>query len=94
MNLQQSYFLVTLLCYAAAVLLLWRSLLLKPFKLWTVFMHEFSHALAAWATCNTVTGIEVNADEGGLTHWKGHNTELPSTPYSRQATSGARCGAR
>lgn len=35
-------------------------------------MHEFSHALAAWLTCNKVKGIEVNSKEGGLTHWEGN----------------------
>lgn len=48
---------------------------MKPFKLWTTFMHEFSHACAAWLSCHEVTGIEVHADEGGLTHWKGRNVE-------------------
>lgn len=38
-------------------------------------MHEFSHACAAWLCCHTVTGIEVNLEEGGLTHWKGRNVE-------------------
>jgi len=71
----QIYFIVTLSCYLVAAGLLWRSWVLKPFKLWTTFQHEFSHALGAWVCCHTVTGIEVHADEGGLTHWKGRNVE-------------------
>ena len=70
-NAEQNFFILTFTCYIVAVFLLWHSALLKPFKLWTVFMHEFSHALAAWATCNKVKGIEVNSMEGGLTHWEG-----------------------
>ena len=70
-NDEQSFFLVTFVFYLLAVRILWFSKIMKPFKLWTTFMHEFSHALAAWATCNKVTGIEVNENEGGLTHWKG-----------------------
>ena len=66
-NDEQSFFLVTFLLYIISVRILWFSKIMKPFKLWTTFMHEFSHALAAWATCNTVTGIEVNENEGGVT---------------------------
>ena len=75
-NEQQTFFLVTLSCYLAGLALLWRSILLKPFKLWTVFLHEFSHACAVWLTCNEVTGIEVNAQEGGLTHWKARSDRM------------------
>ena len=70
-NQEQTFFLVTFVCYVLAVRLLWFSILLKPFKLWTTFMHEFSHAIGAWITCNKVTGIEVNENEGGLCHWTG-----------------------
>jgi hypothetical protein len=71
----QTLFVVTLSCYIPTALLLWRSWVMKPFRLWTTFLHEFSHACAAWLCCHTVTGIEVHADEGGLTHWKGRNVE-------------------
>jgi len=70
-NDEQAFFLVTFICYLLAVRILWFAGLIKPFKLWTTFMHEFSHALGAWITCNTVSGIEVNSNEGGLTHWSG-----------------------
>jgi len=75
LNADQGFFILTLTCFAFAISMLWRSILLKPFKLWTTFMHEFSHACAVWLCCHTVTGIEVNLDEGGLTHWKGTNVE-------------------
>lgn len=55
---EQAFFLITFSCYLGAVRLLWFSRVLKPFKAWTTFMHEFSHAIAAWLTCNKVTGIE------------------------------------
>ena len=71
----QVYFLVTLACYLPTVILLWRSWVMKPFKQWAACLHEFSHALGAWATCNSVTSIEVHGDEGGLTRWKGNNVE-------------------
>ena len=71
----QTYFIVTLSCYILTAALLWRSWVMKPFRLWTTFAHEFSHACAAWLCCHTVTGIEVNINEGGLTHWQGRNVE-------------------
>eukprot|EP00308_Calcidiscus_leptoporus_P005038 CAMPEP_0119373214 /NCGR_PEP_ID=MMETSP1334-20130426/23882_1 /TAXON_ID=127549 /ORGANISM="Calcidiscus leptoporus, Strain RCC1130" /LENGTH=284 /DNA_ID=CAMNT_0007390909 /DNA_START=126 /DNA_END=980 /DNA_ORIENTATION=- len=61
---------------------MWRSALLKPFKLWTVCLHEFSHAIAAWATCNKVTGIEINAMEGGLTHWSGRQDRMRCSQHA------------
>ncbi|CAN0913601.1 hypothetical protein LINGRAHAP2_LOCUS28031 [Linum grandiflorum] len=57
---------------------LWRTVLLTPFKLITVFMHEASHAIACILTCGkvrdsfpllTVEGIQVHANEGGVTYW-------------------------
>ena len=39
--------------------ILWRSTVVAPIKLVAVFLHEFSHALAAWLTCGSVKGMEV-----------------------------------
>ncbi|KAH9778729.1 hypothetical protein KPL71_007441 [Citrus sinensis] len=50
---------------------LWRTILLKPFKLVTVFLHEASHAIACKLTCGKVEGIQVHADEGGTTQTRG-----------------------
>ncbi|PPD91029.1 hypothetical protein GOBAR_DD12035 [Gossypium barbadense] len=52
-------------------LLLWRTILLRPFKLVTVFLHEASHAIACKLTCGHVEGIQVHADEGGTTQTRG-----------------------
>ncbi|KAK9198977.1 hypothetical protein WN944_014164 [Citrus x changshan-huyou] len=59
--------------------LLWRTILLKPFKLVTVFLHEASHAIACKLTCGKVLiyismqveGSQVHADEGGTTQTRG-----------------------
>ncbi|PPD93748.1 hypothetical protein GOBAR_DD09323 [Gossypium barbadense] len=48
------------------VILLWRTVLLLPFKLITVFLHEASHAIACKLTCG-----HVHADEGGVTQTRG-----------------------
>ena len=68
-NEEQWFFLFTTSCYLLAGWLLWHSVLLKPFKLFTVFLHELSHAIAVWICCGKVTGIEVQLNEGGLTHY-------------------------
>lgn len=68
-NEEQVVFITNYATYLLACFVLWRSRVLLPFKLFTVLMHEFSHALAAWCTCGKVHGIEVHADQGGLTTW-------------------------
>ncbi|KAG5527933.1 hypothetical protein RHGRI_028754 [Rhododendron griersonianum] len=53
------------------IIQLWRTFLLTPFKLITVFLHEASHAIACILTCGTVEGMEVHANEGGVTQTRG-----------------------
>ncbi|GLT48897.1 hypothetical protein SLA2020_224870 [Shorea laevis] len=66
-NHDQVVFLVTVAVCAVVILALWRTILLKPFKLVTVFLHETSHAIACKLTGGDVEGIQVHADEGGTT---------------------------
>ncbi|KAL9265949.1 hypothetical protein AKJ16_DCAP26413 [Drosera capensis] len=66
-NHEQVAFLVTI----GAFTFLWRTVLLTPFKLITVFLHEASHALACKLTCGQVEGIQVHANEGGVTKTRG-----------------------
>ncbi|KAL2611689.1 hypothetical protein R1flu_023381 [Riccia fluitans] len=68
---QQVAFVATVGVYIFVILALWRTPLLTPFKLITVYLHEVSHALAAKLTCGKVEGIEVNLNEGGVTHTRG-----------------------
>ncbi|ESR55875.1 hypothetical protein CICLE_v10023924mg, partial [Citrus x clementina] len=70
-NHEQFVFLVTVSVCAAVILALWRTILLKPFKLVTVFLHEASHAIACKLTCGKVEGSQVHADEGGTTQTRG-----------------------
>ncbi|KAK1321458.1 hypothetical protein QJS10_CPA03g00539 [Acorus calamus] len=67
----QVVFLTSIGVYTVAILALWRTVLLTPFKLITVFLHEASHAIACKLTCGQVEGIQVNADEGGVTQTRG-----------------------
>ncbi|XP_030535196.1 uncharacterized protein LOC115744227 isoform X1 [Rhodamnia argentea] len=78
-NHEQVVFLITVSVCTVVILAfrnirtwqLWRTILLKPFKLITVFLHEASHAIACKLTCGHVEGIQVNADEGGSTQTRG-----------------------
>lgn len=45
--------------------------MLLPFKLVTVFLHEASHAVACKLTCGHVEGMQIHADEGGMTQTRG-----------------------
>ncbi|GMH03954.1 hypothetical protein Nepgr_005793 [Nepenthes gracilis] len=70
-NHDQVVFLTTTAVCAILILALWRTILLMPFKLVTVFLHEASHAVACKLTCGHVEGIQVHADEGGTTQTRG-----------------------
>ncbi|KAL2342478.1 hypothetical protein Fmac_003763 [Flemingia macrophylla] len=70
-NHEQVVFLVTVAVCTVVILALWRTVLLRPFKLVTVFLHEASHAIACKLTCGHVEGIQVHADEGGTTQTRG-----------------------
>ncbi|XP_059661658.1 uncharacterized protein LOC132307806 isoform X2 [Cornus florida] len=70
-NHEQVVFLVTISVCTVVILALWRTILLMPFKLVTVFLHEASHAVACKLTCGHVEGIQVHADEGGSTQTRG-----------------------
>ncbi|KAM5578110.1 hypothetical protein ABKV19_008435 [Rosa sericea] len=67
----QVMFLATIGVYTVVILALWRTILLTPFKLITVFLHEASHAIACILTCGKVEGIQVHANEGGATQTRG-----------------------
>ncbi|KAL8150588.1 hypothetical protein V2J09_020396 [Rumex salicifolius] len=70
-NHDQVVFLITTSVCSVCILALWRTKLLMPFKLVTVFLHEASHAVACKLTCGHVEGIQVHADEGGMTQTRG-----------------------
>jgi len=50
---------------------LWKTPLMKPMKLISVFVHEMGHATACWMTGGTVKAIEVYDNEGGVTKYTG-----------------------
>ncbi|KAG8808694.1 hypothetical protein FRC19_005716, partial [Serendipita sp. 401] len=62
-------------CYIVGIAILWNvpylKYLLYPFKLLTVALHEFSHALAGVLTCAKIKSIKLDPDEGGATRMSG-----------------------
>ncbi|KAL2499433.1 hypothetical protein Adt_24983 [Abeliophyllum distichum] len=68
---EQVVFLATIGVFTVVILALWRTFLLTPFKLITVFLHEASHAIACKLTCGEVEGMQVHANEGGVTQTRG-----------------------
>lgn len=57
--------------YGIVIGLLWRSSVLFPFKLITIYIHELGHAVAGWVSGATVHGISVEHNEGGVTRLTG-----------------------
>ncbi|CAI7817377.1 unnamed protein product, partial [Closterium sp. NIES-54] len=70
-NTQQTLFLSCSGVYALIILALWRTIVLMPFKLISVYLHEIGHASACVMTGGKVEGIEVHMDEGGVTRTRG-----------------------
>ena len=58
--------LVLPLALAGAVLLLWDTFVVYPFRLFVVFLHEISHGLAAVVTGGSIVSIGLRFDEGGV----------------------------
>lgn len=56
----------TLSVLALVLLLLWRTPIVYPLRLLTVFFHELSHGLAAIITGGSIVGIQIVPAEGGL----------------------------
>jgi len=70
-NDEQTVFLLLYIAYATLALLTWKSLVAKPIRLVAVFIHEWCHAIACWATCGDVRKINVFDNEGGVTTFVG-----------------------
>lgn len=49
----------------AAVILLWNTVIMKPLKLFTVFLHELGHTLMAAVFGYGIKGLRINLDESG-----------------------------
>jgi hypothetical protein len=54
-----------LVLLSAVVFLLWTTPVFLPLRLLVIFLHELSHAIAAWATGGSVVSLTVSWREGG-----------------------------
>lgn len=64
-------FLVFYSVYFVLIYWFWNYQFLKPLKLFAVFVHEMSHASAAWLTCGKVKAVEVYGSEAGIVGYSG-----------------------
>lgn len=53
---------------AVLLIFFWQSPVLKPFKLFVVFLHETSHAIATILTGGKLSAISIEWDESGATY--------------------------
>ena len=75
MSLQpRTRFALALAGYFVVLWILWPTPFAYPFKIFVVFLHELSHALAAVATGGAVAAITLDWREGGATWTLGGNT--------------------
>ncbi|EMD34348.1 hypothetical protein CERSUDRAFT_86471 [Gelatoporia subvermispora B] len=74
-NHTQEITLIVAACYVVAIGILWHvpylSVIIYPFKLLTVGLHEMSHAVTGVLTCAHIHSIELDPDEGGATRMSG-----------------------
>lgn len=61
---------------AVAIVVLWRTPVLYPLRIFVVLLHEASHALVALATGGSVQRIVIMPNEGGYTLTRGGNAFL------------------
>lgn len=69
-------FLAGLTAYLVVLWVLWPTVAVYPLKVFVVFLHELSHALAAVATGGRVEAITLDWREGGATWVQGGNAFL------------------
>ncbi len=70
---------IALLLIFIGIVLLWEQTFILPLKIFVVFMHEVSHALAAVATGGRIVEIQVNPQQGGHALIQGGNRFLTLT---------------
>ena len=62
-----------LLVLSALIFALWHTPIVTPLKILIVFLHELSHAAAAYFTGGSILDISVSPDQGGSTTTRGGN---------------------
>jgi len=69
-------FIISIVLALVAVIALWWTPLLFPFRIFTTAAHEVSHAISALLTGNGVNQIELYWNGGGVTYITGVNTTI------------------
>ncbi|MDP4091818.1 MAG: M50 family metallopeptidase [Bacillota bacterium] len=61
-----------------AIIILWNTIIIKPLKIFTVYLHELGHALMAFMFGGGISSFNVNMNESGYTivHTKGWFSEF------------------
>ena len=62
-----------LLALTALIFALWHTPVVVPLKILVVFLHELSHAMAAWLTGGAVEQISLSPQQGGFAITRGGN---------------------
>jgi hypothetical protein len=70
-NDQQTLFVLLYLAFAVLAVLFHDTLLAKPVRLISTFIHEWSHAIVCWLTCGDVRTIQIYDNDGGVTTFVG-----------------------
>lgn len=70
-NDEQTLFILFYVAFSSLAFVILKTLIAKPLRLMAVFLHEYSHATAAWLTGGHVEAIHVYLDEGGVTSYSG-----------------------
>jgi hypothetical protein len=68
-----------LIALTAVVFALWQNSLVIPLKIFVVFLHEFSHAIATLLTGGKVLELSVSAQQGGFVTSQGGNGFIIAT---------------
>jgi hypothetical protein len=62
-----------LLALTGVIFALWQTPVVVPLKILVVFLHELSHALAAWLTGGSVVQLSITPQQGGFAITRGGN---------------------
>ena len=71
-----------------AITLLWSSIIIRPLRIFSVVLHEFSHGVAILISCGTIHDVTVNRYEGGLIRWSPRCTSFMRCAFPLIAASG------
>lgn len=81
-------FLIAYPAISLSIFLLWNSVMIRPLRIFSVVLHEFSHAVAVLLSCGTVHDVSVDRFEGGLITWSPRCTAILKCTFPFVAASG------